>query len=42
MAEFALPKRVGEMAGAETDWALRIDEDAVLAVLSIKNGATSE
>lgn len=42
MAEFALPKRVGEMAGAETDWALRIDEDAVLAVLSIKNGAISE
>ncbi|HEU4584649.1 MAG TPA: 3-dehydroquinate synthase [Gemmatimonadaceae bacterium] len=41
MAEFALPKRVGEMAGAETDWAIRIDEDAVLAVLSIKNGAIS-
>jgi 3-dehydroquinate synthase len=42
MAEFALPKRVGEMAGAETDWAVRIGEDAVLAVLSIKNGAISE
>ncbi len=38
-AEFALPKRVGTMAGSETDWSLRIDEDAVLAVLSIKNGA---
>jgi 3-dehydroquinate synthase len=42
VAEFALPQRVGEMAGAETDWAVRIDDDAVLAVLSIKNGAIFE
>jgi 3-dehydroquinate synthase len=41
-AEFALPRRVGAMAGEETNWAVRIDEDAVLAVLSIKNGAISE
>ncbi|HET7549982.1 MAG TPA: 3-dehydroquinate synthase [Gemmatimonadaceae bacterium] len=41
-AEFALPRRVGAMAGEETDWAVRIDEDAVLAVLSIKNGAISD
>jgi len=41
-AEFALPRRVGAMAGEETNWAVRIDEDAVLAVLSIKNGALSE
>lgn len=42
VVEFALPKRVGEMAGAETNWAVRIDEDALLAVLSIKNGAISD
>ena len=41
-AEFALPRRVGAMAGAETDWAVRIDEDAVLAALSIKNGAIGQ
>ncbi len=41
-AEFALPERVGAMAGAETGWALRIDEDAVRALLSITNGAIGQ
>ncbi|HET7621774.1 MAG TPA: 3-dehydroquinate synthase [Gemmatimonadaceae bacterium] len=41
-AEFALPKRVGAMAGAETDWAVRVDEAAVLAVLGEKNVAIGQ
>jgi 3-dehydroquinate synthase len=36
-AEFALPRRVGAMAGQETNWSVRVDEGAVLAVLGEKN-----
>jgi 3-dehydroquinate synthase len=36
MAEFALPRRVGAMAGSETDWAVRVDDGDVLAVLGEK------
>jgi 3-dehydroquinate synthase len=39
MAEFALPRRVGAMAGSETDWAVRVDDGDVLAVLGEKNVA---
>lgn len=42
LAEFALPKRVGAMAGGETDWAVRVDEGAVLAVLGEKNVAIGQ
>ena len=38
-AEFALPRRVGAMAGEETNWSIRVDEGAVLAVLGAKNVA---
>ncbi len=34
--EFALPRRVGAMAGSETDWAVRVDDGDVLAVLGEK------
>ncbi len=33
-AEFALPRRVGAMAGEETGWAIRVAEDAVQALLT--------
>lgn len=36
MAEFALPRRVGAMAGEETDWSIRVDDSSVLAVLGAK------
>jgi 3-dehydroquinate synthase len=38
-AEFALPRRVGAMSGEETNWSIRVDEGAVLAVLGAKNVA---
>lgn len=41
-AEFALPRRVGAMAGEETSWAIRVDEGAVLALLAEKNVAIGQ
>jgi 3-dehydroquinate synthase len=32
--EYALPRRIGEMAGAESGWAVRVDDDVVREVLS--------
>ena len=41
-AEFALPRRVGAMAGEETNWSIRVDEGDVIAVLGEKNVAISQ
>jgi 3-dehydroquinate synthase len=37
-AEYALPRRVGEMAGEESGWALRVADDHVRSVLSPDHG----
>jgi 3-dehydroquinate synthetase len=42
MAEFALPRRVGAMAGEETNWSIRVADGAVLAVLGAKNVAIGQ
>lgn len=41
-AEFALPRRVGAMAGEETGWAIRVAEEAVRALLADKNATDGQ